>query len=544
VAIHGGGVQVQGWVQVHDPGQAHDSAAGQSLGRGAADRPESDALDNDIDIDIDVGGVAGVIPRAEIFDEITFPAGLREVDDVHLVAALDAEQACHQPDRPGAGDQRPAPLEERAPRDLVDLVPGLSQNRRWLQQNAEFAELREDGHGEIRLHAPVFASVPMQADDPALAEAVVPAHVPFPCGTCGARYRIRPADDADDEIAGREARSRWCLDHLAETLVADDQPFFTAWRGTVGAVRDLPVGPADTDRPPAHQQSTIVQVRMRDLLDTEGTFLARPYCHCAHVLIVIPGSRSRLTRQRVMTDATDTPDDRVMISSAPEPFDVVVVGAGPAGVVAALRAARLGARTALITRDQFGGMAANDGPVPVRTLAQAARLIREARKLPQYGIAASEPALDYPRLLARVREVTAAAREQTLLRGDLERAGVIIHEQAGPARFTDAHTIESDYAPRLRAGKVILCTGGTARPLPVPGFGLTATHSDAWSLSSVPPSMLVIGAGATGVQVASIFNAFGSRVHLVEVGPRILMSEDRDVSEAVAAALAASGVQI
>ena len=71
-----------------------------------------------------------------------------------------------------------------------------------------------------------------------------------------------------------------------------------------------------------------------------------------------------------------------MVSSPRKLFDVVVVGAGPAGVVAALRAAGLGASTALITRDQFGGMAANDGPVPVRTLAQAARLIREARQLP------------------------------------------------------------------------------------------------------------------------------------------------------------------
>ena len=95
-----------------------------------------------------------------------------------------------------------------------------------------------------------------------------------------------------------------------------------------------------------------------------------------------------------------------MTSTPPEPFDVVVIGAGPAGVVAALRAARLGASTALITRDQFGGMAANDGPVPVRTLAQAARLIREARQLPRYGIASTEPSVDYPRLLARVREVT------------------------------------------------------------------------------------------------------------------------------------------
>jgi pyruvate/2-oxoglutarate dehydrogenase complex dihydrolipoamide dehydrogenase (E3) component len=233
-----------------------------------------------------------------------------------------------------------------------------------------------------------------------------------------------------------------------------------------------------------------------------------------------------------------------MTSSPPEPFDVVVVGAGPAGVTAALRTARLGATTALITRDQFGGMAANDGPVPVRTLAQAARLVREARQLPRYGIEGSEPALDYPRLMARVREVTVAAREQTLLRGDLEQAGVRIYEQAGLARFADDHTVESDNAPRLRAGKIILCTGGTSRPLPVPGFELTATHSDAWNLSSVPSSMLVIGAGATGVQVASIFNAFGSRVHLIEVAPRILMTEDRDVSEAVAAALTASGVRV
>ena len=103
-----------------------------------------------------------------------------------------------------------------------------------------------------------------------------------------------------------------------------------------------------------------------------------------------------------------------------------------------------------------------------------------------------------------------------------------ICEQAGTARFADAHTVESDNAPPLHADKVILCTGGASRPLAVPGFDLTATHSDAWHLSSVPPSLVVIGAGATGVQVASIFNAFGSRVHLVEIAPRILMSEDQE----------------
>jgi pyruvate/2-oxoglutarate dehydrogenase complex dihydrolipoamide dehydrogenase (E3) component len=232
------------------------------------------------------------------------------------------------------------------------------------------------------------------------------------------------------------------------------------------------------------------------------------------------------------------------MASPPKLFDVAVVGAGPAGVVAALRAARLGASTALITRDQFGGMAANDGPVPVRTLAQAARLIREARQLPLFGIAGGEPSLDYPRLLARVRDVTADARRHTLLRDDLERAGVDIYEQAGTARFADAHTIQSDNAPTLNASKIIICTGGTPRPMTVPGLDLTGTHSDAWHLSSVPPSMVVIGAGATGVQVASIFNAFGSRVHLIEIAPRILMTEDHEVAEAVRSALVASGVRV
>ena len=85
--------------------------------------------------------------------------------------------------------------------------------------------------------------------------------------------------------------------------------------------------------------------------------------------------------------------------------DVLVIDAGPAGVLAALRAADLGAQTALVTSGAFGGMAANDGPVPVRTLAHAGRLMREARQLGQYGVKVSEPVLDY----SRVREVDSVA---------------------------------------------------------------------------------------------------------------------------------------
>jgi pyruvate/2-oxoglutarate dehydrogenase complex dihydrolipoamide dehydrogenase (E3) component len=223
-------------------------------------------------------------------------------------------------------------------------------------------------------------------------------------------------------------------------------------------------------------------------------------------------------------------------------MDVIVVGAGPAGVLAALRAADLGAQTTLLTRDAFGGMAANDGPVPVRTLAHAARLIRDACQLDRYGIAVSKPILEYPRLLARVREVVNDVRAHSALRSQIGSLGVIVCEHSGAARFADPHTIETENGLRLQAEKIIICTGGASRRLSVPGFELTATHSDAWSLSSVPPSMLVIGAGATGVQVASIFNAFGSQVQLFQAGPRILPGEDEEVSATVATALRESGI--
>jgi pyruvate/2-oxoglutarate dehydrogenase complex dihydrolipoamide dehydrogenase (E3) component len=224
--------------------------------------------------------------------------------------------------------------------------------------------------------------------------------------------------------------------------------------------------------------------------------------------------------------------------------DVLVIGAGPAGVAAALRAADLGAKTTLITRDEFGGMAANDGPIPVRALAHAARLLREARQLERYGIAVGALALDYPKLLSRVRDVVGEARGHAAFREQIDAAGAIVHERTGASRFVDPHTVETASRLRLRADRIVICTGGKSRKLAVPGAELTATHSDAWSLRSVPASMLVIGAGATGAQVASIFNGFGAKVQLFQSGPRILPTEDEDVSAAVAAAFRTAGIGV
>ena len=223
---------------------------------------------------------------------------------------------------------------------------------------------------------------------------------------------------------------------------------------------------------------------------------------------------------------------------------MLVIGGGPAGVVAALRAGDLGVRTALVTEGEFGGMAANDGPVPVRTLAHAARLMRDARQLGRYGVQVGEPGLDYSKLLERVREVVNDARAHSTFRSQIESAGVQVYEHVGVAQFVDPHTIKTASGLTLQSDKIILCTGGVSRKLTVPGAEMTATHSDAWSLTSVPQSIIVIGGGATGVQVASVFNAFGARIQLFQNGPRLLPTEDEDVSAAVADAFRESGITV
>ena len=225
-------------------------------------------------------------------------------------------------------------------------------------------------------------------------------------------------------------------------------------------------------------------------------------------------------------------------------LEVLVIGGGPAGVVAAMRAGDLGAKTALVTQGEFGGMAANDGPVPVRTLYQAARLTRDARQLGRYGIQVGEPRFDYSQLLERVREVVDDVRAHSTFRSQTDSAGVQVYEHAGVARFVDPHTMVTASGLTLQSDKIILCPGGTSRKLSVPGAELTATHSDAWGLSSVPQSIIVIGGGATGAQVASVFNAFGAKIQLFQSGPRILPTEDEDVSAAVAAAFRESGIVV
>lgn len=223
-------------------------------------------------------------------------------------------------------------------------------------------------------------------------------------------------------------------------------------------------------------------------------------------------------------------------------FDLIVLGGGPAGVTAALRAAELRARVALVERDRMGGTCTDDGCAPTRVLAHAARLLRDTEQHAAYGLIGERPGLDFPRLLARTQEAIYRIHEKKQLATHLSRAGVQVHETTGGAAFVDPFTVELASGTRLRADRFVICVGGHARRLPIRGVELALTHSDVWRMARLPASVAIVGASATGVQLASVFNAFGSRVLVLEVAPRLLAGEDALVSWALTDAFESRGI--
>ena len=225
-------------------------------------------------------------------------------------------------------------------------------------------------------------------------------------------------------------------------------------------------------------------------------------------------------------------------------FEIAVVGGGPAGVTAALRARELGASVALVERGNLGGTCTNDGCVPTRVLAHAARLVRDAEQYADYGLEGKPPTVDFARLLNRTQRIVYEVQEKKQLRSRLEEAGAHVFDRAGDARFVDGNALTLRDGTTLGAERFVLCAGGHARRLPFPGAEHALTHSDVWKMKSLPPSVAVVGGAATGCQLASVFAAFGARVTLLEVAPRILPGEDEVVSGGVAGAFSSRDIEV
>lgn len=224
-------------------------------------------------------------------------------------------------------------------------------------------------------------------------------------------------------------------------------------------------------------------------------------------------------------------------------YDLAVIGAGPAGTAAALRAAELGARTVVLESGRVGGTCVNTGCVPTRVLAKTARLVREARGAADAGIGVGAPVVDWASVVRRVQDRVDAVRSIKRETARFAEAGVEL-VQEGRARFVDDRTLVTESGRRITADAIVVAVGGHSRRLPVPGAELATVPEHVLALPRLPRRVAVIGGGNTGAQLVTVFDAFGSEVTLLDVAPRILTTSDASVSAAVAEAFVEEGVDV
>ena len=223
-------------------------------------------------------------------------------------------------------------------------------------------------------------------------------------------------------------------------------------------------------------------------------------------------------------------------------YNMVVIGAGSAGLVTSYIAAAARARVALIEKHRMGGDCLNTGCVPSKALIRAARLLAEARDARRLGLESAELGFDFGRVMERVQEVIRKVEPHD----SVERyTSLGVDVIAGEARLVSPWEVDVG-GRRLTARSIVLATG--ARPL-VPAIpGLDAvdylTSDTLWGLRELPGKLVVLGGGPIGAELAQCFARFGSEVTIVEMAPRLLPREDADAAAEVAARFRAEGVRV
>ncbi len=227
-------------------------------------------------------------------------------------------------------------------------------------------------------------------------------------------------------------------------------------------------------------------------------------------------------------------------------YDVVVIGAGPGGYVCAIRAAQLGLKAAVVDREFLGGVCLNIGCVPSKALlrnAEIAHLLRERGQ--EFGFQLDGLKLDYPTAVRRSRQVA-----DRLVKGVgflMKKNKVDVH--MGRARLRSAGTVEVETAEGsvdLNARHVVIATGASPSTLPgiTPDGKRVMTYREAILQESMPASVVIIGAGAIGLEFGTIYNSYGAEVTLVEMLPRIAPTEDEEISKELSKAFAKRGIRI
>lgn len=225
-------------------------------------------------------------------------------------------------------------------------------------------------------------------------------------------------------------------------------------------------------------------------------------------------------------------------------YDVLVIGAGPAGSAAAIHTCELGARTAVVDRRRTGGTCTNTGCVPTRVLAITARLLRDIRGASVYGIDVGEPHVVWSRTRTRVRQVIGEVHANKRTPDKIRRAGGDLFLE-GTATFISPNAVRlEDTGREVSADKIILCVGGKSRRLPIPGIEHAIFPENILDLEELPRSIAIVGSGYTGVQVTTIMNAFGVKVTLMEMLPNLLPMADKDVGRLLRDSFEQQGVRV
>jgi len=212
-------------------------------------------------------------------------------------------------------------------------------------------------------------------------------------------------------------------------------------------------------------------------------------------------------------------------------FDVVVVGGGPGGYVAAIRAAQLGLQAAVVEREHLGGICLNWGCIPTKTLLHTADLFREMQDAERFGLTA-EATFDIEKVVSRSRSV--ARQLNSGVKFLMRKNKVEVFEGSARLMGGGGVAVEKDgeLVAELGADSIIIATGARPRSLPglEPDGELVWTYKEAMVPTTMPSSLLVIGSGAIGVEFASFYRSLGAEVTVVEVLPRILPVEDEEIS--------------